>query len=66
MHCSAARNLLDNKLYAIKRIADTFEYLIYAKRTLRELRILRHLQHDNVVDLVDVMLPKKARNLSEV
>lgn len=34
--------------YAIKKIEDIFEHVLYAKRTLRELKILRLLDHDNV------------------
>lgn len=33
---------------AIKKIENIFEHEIYAKRCLRELKILRLLQHPNV------------------
>ena len=35
-------------LLAIKKIEKTFDHKIYAKRTLRELKILRLLRHENV------------------
>jgi len=34
---------------AIKKIEDIFEHAIYAKRCLRELKILRLLEHENVI-----------------
>lgn len=33
---------------AIKKIDDIFEHVLYAKRSLRELKILRLLEHENV------------------
>lgn len=33
---------------AIKKIEDIFEHVLYAKRCLRELKILRLLEHENV------------------
>ena len=36
------------KLVAIKKIEKAFEHRIFAKRTLRELKILRILKHENV------------------
>jgi len=41
----------ENNLVAIKKIVKAFEHKIYAKRTLRELRLLRILKHDNVFNL---------------
>lgn len=34
---------------AIKKIEDIFEHVLYAKRCLRELKILRLLEHENVI-----------------
>lgn len=36
------------KSCAIKKIEDVFEHATYAKRCLRELKILRLLEHENV------------------
>ena len=36
------------KMVAIKKIARVTEHRFYAKRTLRELKILRNLKHENV------------------
>lgn len=42
------------KTVAIKKIENTFEHLTFAKRALRELRILRHLRHENLIDIRNV------------
>lgn len=36
---------------AIKKIERAFEHRLYAKRTLRELKILRLIKHENVKKL---------------
>jgi len=33
---------------AIKKINNAFDHLTFAKRTLREIRLLRFLRHENV------------------
>jgi mitogen-activated protein kinase 1/3 len=37
---------------AIKKIERCFEHRFYAKRTLRELKILRNLKHENVINFL--------------
>lgn len=34
---------------AIKKIEKTFQHRFFAKRALRELKILRNLKHENVI-----------------
>lgn len=41
---------------AIKKIENAFEHLTFAKRTLRELRILRLLRHENLIDVRNVFV----------
>ena len=38
----------ENNLVAIKKIEKAFEHKIFTKRTLRELKLLRLLRHENV------------------
>jgi len=45
-------------LIAIKKIEKAFEHKIFTKRTLRELKILRLLQHENV-HLLRIKFPLK-------
>ncbi|OIV94283.1 hypothetical protein TanjilG_00032 [Lupinus angustifolius] len=54
--CSSINREADEKV-AIKKIGNIFENCIDAWRTLRELKLLRHIQHGNVIDLKDVMMP---------
>jgi len=42
---------------AIKKITDAFEDLVDAKRILREAKLLRHFDHENVCGLRDMMNP---------
>lgn len=37
-----------NEKVAIKKIMNVFDNKIDAKRTLREIKLLRHLSHENV------------------
>jgi mitogen-activated protein kinase 1/3 len=40
-----------DKNVAIKKIERAFEHRLYAKRTLRELKILRLIKHENVIPI---------------
>jgi len=42
---------------AIKKIARPFQSAVHAKRTYRELRMLKHMNHENIVGLVDCFTP---------
>ncbi|KAH9284157.1 Mitogen-activated protein kinase 11 [Echinococcus granulosus] len=55
--CSAKDNLLQ-RMVAIKRIDKPFDTLEDAKRTYRELAIMAHMDHENVVTLVDAFTPQ--------
>lgn len=54
--CSG-RNVETGRLVAIKKIPKAFEDTIDCKRLLREIKILRHFQHENVLGLVDILPP---------
>lgn len=45
---SAAVNSDTREEVAIKKIANTFDNITDAKRTLREIKLLRHMDHENV------------------
>lgn len=51
---------------AIKKIENAFEHLTFAKRTLRELRILRHLRHENLIDIRQVFLPGVKESFEDI
>lgn len=42
---------------AIKKIPGAFDDLVDAKRIVREIRLLRHFNHDNVIKVVDILPP---------
>mmetsp|Transcript_47889 Transcript_47889/g.124191 ORF Transcript_47889/g.124191 Transcript_47889/m.124191 type:complete len:409 (+) Transcript_47889:129-1355(+) len=54
------------KVVAIKKIENAFEHLTFAKRTLRELRILRHLRHENLIDVRYVFLPGVLESFEDI
>lgn len=45
---SSALNAETNEHVALKKIANAFDNKIDAKRTLREIKLLRHMDHENV------------------
>ena len=54
--CSA-RDVRSDARVAIKKITNAFENAVDAKRTLREIKLLRHLKHENVIRIADVVAP---------
>ena len=53
-HCSAAKNAETNEDVAIKKVGNAFENRIDAKRILREIKLLRHMDHENVRIILNV------------
>lgn len=45
------------ELVAIKKIHNAFEHAVYTKRTLREIRLLRLLSHENVIGIRTILPP---------
>jgi len=54
--CSAQDIMTETKV-AIKKISNAFDDLVDAKRIIREIKILRHLRHENVCGLYDLLDP---------
>ncbi|PKA66932.1 Mitogen-activated protein kinase 5 [Apostasia shenzhenica] len=50
-------NSENGDMVAIKKIANAFDNHMDAKRTLREIKLLKHLDHENVVGIRDVIPP---------
>lgn len=48
---------MHNRKVAIKKLARPFQTAVHAKRTYRELRLLKHMNHENVIGLLDVFHP---------
>ena len=47
---SSMLNSETNEMVAMKKIMNAFDNYMDAKRTLREIKLLRHLVHENVSD----------------
>lgn len=57
--CSA-EDVITGEKVAIKKIAGIVENVIDCKRTLREMKLLRHFRHNNVIAIKDVYIPSSA------
>jgi p38 MAP kinase len=53
--CSA-RDQLTNQNVAVKKIMKPFSTPVLAKRTYRELKLLKHLRHENIISLSDIFI----------
>lgn len=62
----AVRNNLTKETVAIKKCNKIFASRTLAKRALREIRILRYINHSNIITLKDVLQPYNYSNFSEV
>uniref|UniRef100_A0A8C9YY63 mitogen-activated protein kinase n=1 Tax=Sander lucioperca TaxID=283035 RepID=A0A8C9YY63_SANLU len=54
--CSAYDVILRQKV-AVKKLSRPFQSLIHSRRSYRELRLLKHMKHENVIGLLDVFTP---------
>ncbi|XP_056338511.1 LOW QUALITY PROTEIN: mitogen-activated protein kinase 11 [Oenanthe melanoleuca] len=64
--CSAYDTKTRQKV-AVKKLSRPFQSLIHARRTYRELRLLKHMKHENVIGLLDVFTPATSiENFNEV
>ncbi|CAI0414653.1 unnamed protein product [Linum tenue] len=62
----AAVNSETQEEVAIKKIGNAFDNRIDAKRTLREIKLLRHMDHDNVIAIRDIIRPPKKEAFNDV
>lgn len=63
--CSAVDKTTGKKV-AIKKIPKAFEDLIDAKRILREVKLLRHFRHENIIGLRDLVPPIKGEPFDDM
>jgi len=63
--CSALDTVKQQRV-AIKKVLTPFHSLLFAKRLLREIKILSCLQHENVIRLVDLQKPLHKQGWNEV
>lgn len=69
---SSARDQLTNQNVAVKKIMKPFSTPVLAKRTYRELKLLKHLKHENVCKPPplatenDMLIPAPLRKLGHL
>eukprot|EP01041_Mallomonas_annulata_P001846 gene1846-3581_t len=63
--CAAYDNF-EKRVVAIKKCRKIFQSRTMAKRTLRELRILRLLNHENIVKIISILRPQNVHTFSEI
>eukprot|EP00002_Diphylleia_rotans_P037613 TRINITY_DN841_c0_g1_i2.p1 TRINITY_DN841_c0_g1~~TRINITY_DN841_c0_g1_i2.p1 ORF type:complete len:360 (-),score=94.18 TRINITY_DN841_c0_g1_i2:486-1565(-) len=62
----AANDMKVGEKVAIKKIAKAFDHVTDGKRTLRELKLLRHFNHENVISIKDLVMPKSFEDFQDV
>jgi len=63
--CSALDKVANRKV-AIKKVVNAFDDLIDAKRILREVKMLRHFKHENVIGLRDLIPPPEDEPFNDI
>lgn len=63
--CSAVDKLTGEKV-AIKKITNVFDHVSDATRILREIKLLRLLRHNDIVEIKHIMLPPTAREFKDI
>ncbi len=51
---------------AIKKVAQAFEDLVDAKRILREIALLQHFDHENIVSVTDIVRPDNIHSFDDI
>jgi serine/threonine protein kinase len=64
--CSSAENLETGEKVAIKKVSKAFEDIVDAKRILREIKLLQHFDHENVITIVDLLPPAGIAHFDDV
>jgi mitogen-activated protein kinase 1/3 len=62
--CSAT-HLPSQRRVAIKRITP-FDHSMFCLRTLREIKLLRHFHHENIISILDILRPPDLLSFKEV
>ena len=53
----AANDTVTKEQVAVKKISNAFDDAVDCKRMLREMRLLQHFNHENVLSIRDIMVP---------
>lgn len=63
--CSAYDHTSKSKV-AIKKVPKAFEDLIDAKRIVREIKLLKFFDHENIISLIDVAKPPSQTGYEDI
>ncbi|XP_076958298.1 mitogen-activated protein kinase homolog NTF6-like [Bidens hawaiensis] len=61
-----AKNSDTKEDVAIKKIGNAFDNNIDAKRTLREIKLLTHMDHENIIQIKDIIRPPSKKKFKDV
>ena len=56
----------ENREVAVKKVVNAFEDLIDAKRIVREIKLLRYFNHDNIISLLDIPKPEGRTGYNDI
>jgi len=62
---SSAIHVPSQRKVAIKRITP-FDHSMFCLRTLREIKLLRHFNHENIISILDILRPPSIHDFNEV
>lgn len=62
---SSAIHIPTQRKVAIKRITP-FDHSMFCLRTLREIKLLRHFDHENIISILDILRPPSLNEFREV
>ncbi|CAD8177060.1 unnamed protein product [Paramecium octaurelia] len=63
--CSA-KNKKNGQMVAVKKIPNAFEDLVDAKRIVREIKLLKFFDHENIISLVDLPRPDAKTGFNDI
>eukprot|EP00761_Pharyngomonas_kirbyi_P013006 gb/GECH01013033.1/.p1 GENE.gb/GECH01013033.1/~~gb/GECH01013033.1/.p1 ORF type:complete len:353 (+),score=47.07 gb/GECH01013033.1/:1-1059(+) len=62
----SAKDQITGRKVAIKKIPKLFQDVVDGKRILREIKLLAHFKHDNVISIKDIMRPEDKESFNEL
>lgn len=63
--CSSAIHKPSGQKVAIKKITP-FDHSMFCLRTLREMKLLRYFNHENIISILDIQKPRSFETFNEV
>ena len=65
LQCSSAIHKPSGQKVAIKKITP-FDHSMFCLRTLREMKLLRYFNHENIISILDIQKPRSLETFTEV